>query len=134
MWSQAPPDPSRREHPVGRAAHGGRSTVPGSRGRVTPTAPAPAGWRLPRKRASRRRALGARGGLVNQPAFGFGRALGLYIAIFFVVSQAVALAVLGERPSPSLLLGGALIVAGGLVVQLGRGWAGGLGGRRGGGR
>ncbi len=32
MWSQAPPDSSRREHPVGRAAHGGRSTVPGGQG------------------------------------------------------------------------------------------------------
>jgi len=65
--------------------------------------------------------LAGYGWLVNQPAFGFGRALGLYIAVFFVVSQAVAFLALGDRPSPSLLVGGALIVAGGLVIQLGRG-------------
>ena len=65
--------------------------------------------------------LAAYGWLVNQPAFGFGRALGLSSAVFFVVSQAVAFVALGDRPSPSLLVGGALIVAGGLVIQLGRG-------------
>src|SRR4030067_224782 len=59
--------------------------------------------------------LAGYGWLVNQPAFGFGRALGLYIAVFFVVSQGVAFLALGDRPSPSLLVGGALIVAGGRV-------------------
>ena len=64
--------------------------------------------------------LAGYGLLVNQPALEFGRALGLYIAVFFAVSQAVALLWLGERPSPSLLAGGALIVAGGLVIHLAR--------------
>ena len=63
--------------------------------------------------------LSGYGLLVNQPALPFGRALGLYIAVFFVLSQLVALAH-GERPSLSLLVGGALIVAGGLVIHLGR--------------
>ena len=49
----------------------------------------------------------------------FGRLMGLYIAVFFVVSQVLSFAFFGERPSPSLLLGGALIVAGGVVIQLG---------------
>jgi len=65
-------------------------------------------------------ALAAYGLLVNQPALGFGRTLGLYIAVFFVVSQAVAFWAGGERPSPSLWLGGALIVLGGLVIHVGR--------------
>lgn len=65
-------------------------------------------------------ALAAYGLLVNQPALGFGRTLGLYIAVFFVVSQAVAFWAGGERPSPSLWLGGALIVLGGLVIHSGR--------------
>lgn len=65
-------------------------------------------------------ALTAYGLLVNQPAWGFGRTLGLYIAVFFVVSQLVAFLASGERPSPSLWLGGVLIVAGGLVIYAGR--------------
>jgi len=56
--------------------------------------------------------------LVNQPALGFGRLLGLYIVVFFVVSQAIAWAIFGERPATGLLLGGGLIVAGGLIIQL----------------
>ena len=45
--------------------------------------------------------------------------MGLYIAVFFVVSQVLSLVLFGERPSPSLVLGGALVVAGGLVIQFG---------------
>jgi drug/metabolite transporter superfamily protein YnfA len=63
--------------------------------------------------------LAGYGLLVNQPAWGFGRTLGLYIAVFFMVSQAVAFLAGGERPSPSLYLGGALIVLGGLVIYSG---------------
>jgi multidrug transporter EmrE-like cation transporter len=43
----------------------------------------------------------------------FGRLMGLYIAVFFVVSQVLGLVLFGERPSLSLVLGGALVVAGG---------------------
>src|SRR5262245_30668930 len=63
--------------------------------------------------------LAAYGLLVNQPSWNFGRTLGLYIVVFFVVSQFVAV-LAGERPSPSIWLGGALIVAGGVVIHLGR--------------
>jgi drug/metabolite transporter (DMT)-like permease len=34
------------------------------------------------------------------------------------VSQVLAALVFGERPSPALIAGGALIVAGGLLIQL----------------
>jgi len=47
----------------------------------------------------------------------FNRLMGTYIAVFFVVSQLVAWAVFGERPAPSVVLGGILIVAGGTVIQ-----------------
>ncbi len=47
----------------------------------------------------------------------FGKLLGVYIAVFFVVSQLVSLLVFNERPSPSLIFGGALIVLGGLIIQ-----------------
>jgi drug/metabolite transporter superfamily protein YnfA len=49
----------------------------------------------------------------------FGKLMGLYIAVFFVVSQLVSLAFFGEHPTPSLLIGGALIVLGGLVIHAG---------------
>ncbi len=53
-------------------------------------------------------------------AMDFGRLMGLYIAVFFVVSQLLALAFFDEKPPASLILGGALIVAGGLVIHFGR--------------
>ena len=64
--------------------------------------------------------LAGYGLLVNQPAWGFGRTLGLYIAVFFIVSQILAFLTGGERPSPSLWLGGALIVLGGLIIYAGQ--------------
>jgi small multidrug resistance family-3 protein len=64
--------------------------------------------------------LGAYGYVVNaNRTVRFGTLMGAYIAVFFLVSQVLGAAVFGERPSATLLLGGALIVAGGLVVQLG---------------
>lgn len=48
----------------------------------------------------------------------FGRLMGLYIAMFFMVSQAIGFVVFGERPSLGLVAGGTLIVIGGLVLLL----------------
>jgi small multidrug resistance family-3 protein len=53
---------------------------------------------------------------VNAPGWHFGRLLGIYIAVFFVVSQVIAVGVFREPLSPPMLIGGALIVAGGLVL------------------
>ena len=55
--------------------------------------------------------------MVNAPGWNFGRLLGVYIAVFFVVSQVVAFCVLREPISLGGLIGGALIVAGGLVLS-----------------
>ena len=49
----------------------------------------------------------------------FSTLMGGYIAVFFVVSQVIALVFVGDRPSPMTLLGGAFIVVGGLIVQYG---------------
>ena len=49
----------------------------------------------------------------------FGRLMGLYIAVFFLVSQLLSFVFFAERPSLSLIVGGALIVTGGFVIQLG---------------
>ena len=65
-------------------------------------------------------ALVAYGFTVNVPrSIDFGRLMGLYIVVFFVISQLVNLLAFGGRPSASLLLGGALIVCGGLIIQAG---------------
>lgn len=49
----------------------------------------------------------------------FGALMGSYIAVFFVVSQLTALALVGTWPRPMTLAGGTLIVLGGVLVQLG---------------
>ncbi len=64
--------------------------------------------------------LVAYGFIVNlNRSIAFGRLMGLYIAVFFVVSQMVSAALFGERPSLSLLVGGALIIAGGFIIYMG---------------
>ena len=60
----------------------------------------------------------AYGCVVNAPRWDFGRLLGIYVVFFFVVAQVIAWLGFGQRPTPPLLLGGALIVAGGLVISL----------------
>src|SRR4029453_7762581 len=56
-------------------------------------------------------ALVAYGFTVNVPrSIDFGRLMGLYIVVFFVISQIVNLVTFGGRPSATLLLGGGFIV------------------------
>lgn len=53
---------------------------------------------------------------VNLPKWDFGRLLGVYIALFFVVAQCVAYFYYHEKVKLPMLAGGALIVAGGMVM------------------
>jgi len=46
----------------------------------------------------------------------FNRVVGLYVAILFIVWQVVNLIVFGTLPDMPILVGGALIVVGGLIV------------------
>jgi len=55
---------------------------------------------------------------VNAPTWDFGRLLGVYVAYFFVVAQLISWLGFGQKPTPMILLGGALIVVGGCVVSL----------------
>ena len=60
--------------------------------------------------------LFAYGVTVNAPPWDFGRLLGVYVTLFFVVAQIINLAMFGVRPGLPVLVGGALIVAGGLTI------------------
>jgi small multidrug resistance family-3 protein len=57
---------------------------------------------------------------VNLPRWDFGRLMGVYIALFFVVAQAVAVLIFHEKPGTPILVGGLLIVAGGLLMTFWR--------------
>jgi drug/metabolite transporter superfamily protein YnfA len=56
------------------------------------------------------------GTLVSFPNWTFSRTMGVYIAIFFLVSQVVAVVLLHEQIKLPAIVGGALIVSGGLVI------------------
>jgi hypothetical protein len=58
---------------------------------------------------------------VNLPEWNFGRSLGVYVVLFFLLAQLVNLLAFGLLPSPAILLGGALILAGGLTIALWQG-------------
>jgi drug/metabolite transporter superfamily protein YnfA len=55
---------------------------------------------------------------VNAPPWDFGRLLGVYVTLFFVVAQLINFLVFGARPDLPILIGGALIVSGGLVMTV----------------
>ncbi|WP_158928344.1 hypothetical protein [Acidisphaera sp. S103] len=62
--------------------------------------------------------LFAYGLAVNAPPWDFGRLLGVYVTLFFLFAQVINLAFFGIRPDLPIIAGGALIVAGGLVITL----------------
>jgi len=55
--------------------------------------------------------------VVNLPAWDFGRLLGIYVTLFFIVAQLINYFGFGQKPSLSILVGGALISAGGLIIS-----------------
>jgi hypothetical protein len=61
-------------------------------------------------------ALFAYGLTVNAPAWDFGRLLGVYVVLFFVVAQAINWLAFGLPPTAPIIIGGGLIVAGGLTI------------------
>ncbi len=65
--------------------------------------------------------LGFYGLSVNLPQWDFGKLLGAYVALFFLVAQVVAKVRFHQSPSAPILVGGSLIVAGGLVITFWKG-------------
>ncbi len=64
--------------------------------------------------------LAGYGALVNVPRWDFGRLIGAYVVLFFLVAQGIARVRFGQAPTPAIYTGGALITAGGLVIALWR--------------
>ncbi len=61
-------------------------------------------------------ALVAYGVLVNQSGFDFGRLMGAYIVVFFILSQVIAILFFHHAPPVRTLFGGTLILAGGIAI------------------
>jgi small multidrug resistance family-3 protein len=60
--------------------------------------------------------LAAYGATVNVPRWDFGKLLGVYVVLFFLLAQLLNKLRFGQSPTPPIYLGGALIVTGGLVI------------------
>jgi small multidrug resistance family-3 protein len=58
------------------------------------------------------------GSVVNVPRWDFGKLLGMYVVLFFVAAQVLARVRFGQSPTLPVWCGGALIVAGGLVIAV----------------
>lgn len=58
------------------------------------------------------------GVVVNLPKWDFGRLLGVYIVLFFIVSQLLAVVVFRETIPTPRIVGGLLVIAGGIVMTV----------------
>jgi hypothetical protein len=65
--------------------------------------------------------LAAYGSVVNVPRWDFGKLLGVYVVLFFLMAQLLAKVRFGQSPTPPIYAGGALIVAGGMVIAFWKG-------------
>jgi uncharacterized membrane protein len=62
--------------------------------------------------------LFAYGWTVNAPPWDFGKLIGIYVVFFFLIAQLISWLVFKQTPSLSIWIGGALIVAGGIVISM----------------
>jgi hypothetical protein len=53
---------------------------------------------------------------VNLPPWDFGKLLGVYVSLFFVVAQIINYFAFDTRPTVPIIAGGALILAGGMLM------------------
>jgi small multidrug resistance family-3 protein len=58
------------------------------------------------------------GSFLNVAPLDFGRVVGHYIAMLFVVWQAINLIVFRSLPTVPILVGGVLVIAGGAIISL----------------
>ena len=62
--------------------------------------------------------LAAYGLVVNAPRWDFGKLLGVYVVVFFLLAQIVARVRFGQTPTLPIYLGGTLILAGGVIISV----------------
>lgn len=55
---------------------------------------------------------------LNSSRLDFGKLLGVYVVLFFVIAQLVAWFKFDQRPTPGIYAGGTLIVLGGVVMSV----------------
>ena len=60
--------------------------------------------------------LCAYGYAVNRPPWNFGRLIGVYVVFFFLVAQVIAWLAFNQRPTAPIVVGGAFVVAGGVIM------------------
>ena len=60
--------------------------------------------------------LAAYGTTVNLPQWDFGRLIGVYVAMFFLMAQLINKVRFGHAPTLPIYVGGALVVGGGLLM------------------
>lgn len=65
--------------------------------------------------------LATYGSVVNIPRWDFGKLLGAYVVLFFLMAQVLNKVRFGQTPTLPIYAGGTLIVAGGLVVMFWKG-------------
>lgn len=65
--------------------------------------------------------LAAYGSVVNVPRWDFGKLLGVYVVLFFLMAQILNKIRFGQSPTLPIYAGGGLIVAGGLVIAFWKG-------------
>jgi drug/metabolite transporter (DMT)-like permease len=53
---------------------------------------------------------------VNLPPWDFGKLLGVYVSLFFVVAQVINYIAFDTKPTAPIIAGGALILAGGMLM------------------
>jgi hypothetical protein len=58
------------------------------------------------------------GWTVNAPPWDFGKLLGICVVFFFIFAQVTSWLVFKQIPSVTVLIGGSLIIAGGVVISL----------------
>jgi hypothetical protein len=57
---------------------------------------------------------------VNLPHWDFGKLLGIYVVLFFLVAQVLAKVRFNQAPTTPIYVGGALITVGGMIIAFWR--------------
>jgi hypothetical protein len=64
--------------------------------------------------------LGLSGFTVNIPHWDFGKLLGIYVVLFFLVAQVLAKVRFNQAPTTPIYVGGTLIATGGVIIAFWR--------------